>query len=165
MILESLAGGVFGTVARMLPEVLKFFDGRDERRIELQRMDKQMALERLKGDQAIQLAHAQAENALNAGELAAIIEATKAQGAQTGVGWVDAINALVRPLLTFWWCIVLSTLAFGAKYILLLRQGVGALEAVTRLWGADEVAIVFAIISFWFVDRSLRRGGGVGAPH
>jgi len=90
--------------------------------------------------------------------LQALIEATKAQAVQTGVKWVDAISSLMRPLLTFWWAIVLYTVALGAEfYTLVYVSHVPLVNAVLQLWGADEKSIVASIVAFWFVDRSLRK--------
>lgn len=57
--------------------------------------------------QAQQLAATQADAAIGAAEIRAIIEATKAQAVQTGIKWVDAFNAIIRPLLALQWLILL----------------------------------------------------------
>lgn len=162
MILEML-GLAGGALTRLVPEVLKFMDRRGERGHELSMFDKQLRADELKGAQRLAEISAQAESALNAGELTALIEATRAQGARTGVPFVDAINALMRPLLTFWWCVALYTAALWAQYHQLTVHGLATAEAILRLWGPEERLIANSIISFWFVDRSLRKGGGVGA--
>jgi hypothetical protein len=63
----------------------------------------------------------------------------------------------MRPLITFWWVIVLYTAALVAQYLVLVQAGVDHLDAITRLWGTDEKAIAASIIGFWFADRSLRK--------
>lgn len=152
--LSTLLGTLFGGLFRFAPEVLKFFERRDDRRHELAMLDKQMEADRLRG----QLAAQQAEAALGVEELRAIIEATRAQSVQSGIGWVDAINSLMRPLITFWWVIVLYTVYLICGYASLLQSGVSGLDAALAVFGNEEKAIVASIISFWFVDRSLRRG-------
>lgn len=156
--METLLGGLFGGVFRMLPELLKWLDRKDERKHELSMFDKQLEADKLRGQQAQLLADTQAESALAASEIQALIAATEAQGTVTGVKWVDAINALMRPVITFWWVIVLYTSALIAQFTTLIGSGMANAAALLQLWGTDEKAIVFSIISFWFVDRSLRKG-------
>jgi hypothetical protein len=64
----------------------------------------------------------------------------------------------MRPILTFWWCIALNTGVMVSQYLVLTSSGADVTEAILALWGAPEKAIVASIISFWFVDRSLRKG-------
>lgn len=158
--LETLLGTLLGGVFRMAPEVLKWLDRKDERAHELSMFDKQLEADKLKGDQVLAQINAQADASIGSAEIQAIIEATKAQSMQTGVKWVDAINSLMRPTITFWWVIVLYTSALVAQYVAVIDSGATYLQAVLSLWGADEKAIVASIISFWFVDRSLRKGFG-----
>ncbi len=154
--LTTLLGTFLGGLFRFAPEVLKWFERKDERKHELEMFDRQLEADKLRGQLAIEQTNA----AIGAAEVQAIIEATKAQSVQTGIKWVDAVNSLMRPLITFWWVIILYTAALAAQYVALLNQGFGGLDAILKLWGADEKAIVASIISFWFVDRSLRKGFG-----
>ena len=157
---ETLLGTIFGGVFRLAPELLKWFDRKDERAHELAMFDRQLEADKLRGQLAIDQINAQAEASIGTAEVQAIIEATKAQAARTGIKWVDAINSLMRPTITFWWVIVLYTAALVAQYIALLDGGTNFLQTILKLWGPDEKAIAASIISFWFVDRSLRKGFG-----
>lgn len=156
---ETLFGTLFGGLFRLAPEFLKWMDRKDERKHELAMFDKQLEADRQRADAAQHLAQTQADAQIGAAEIQAIIEATKAQGQQTGIKWVDAINSLMRPAITFWWVIFLYSAALAAQYIAVIGGGADYIQAVLKLWGPDEKAIVASIISFWFVDRSLRKGG------
>ncbi len=158
--IETLLGTIFGGVFRMAPEILKWLDRKDERAHELSMFDKQLEADKQRGQIDIDKINAQADANIGAAEVQAIIEATKAQAVQTGIKWVDAINSLMRPTITFWWVIVLYTAALVAQYVAILDGGTNYLQAILKLWGPDEKAIVASIISFWFVDRSLRKGFG-----
>ncbi|KAA3649402.1 MAG: hypothetical protein DWQ11_18850 [Proteobacteria bacterium] len=158
--IETLLGTLFGGLFRLAPEALKWLDRKDERKHELAMFDKQLEADKLKGDQAIAQIDAQADATIGAAEIQAIIEATKAQAAQTGIRWVDAFNALMRPTITFWWVIVLYSVALWARFDVLVAGGQSNVQAILALWGTDEKAIVASIISFWFVDRSLRKMSG-----
>lgn len=155
--IETLIGTLFGGVFRMAPEVLKWLDRKDERKHELSMFDKQLEADRQKAAAAQQLAQTQADAQIGAAEIAAIVEATKAQAVQTGIRWVDALSSLMRPLITFWWVIVLYTAALAAQFLQMQAEGVATVDTILRLWGPDERAIAASIIAFWFVDRSLRK--------
>lgn len=158
--IETLLGTLFGGAFRMAPEILKWLDRKDERKHELAMFDKQLEADKQRGQMAIDQINAQADASIGAAEIQALVEATKAQATPTGVKWVDAINSLMRPTITFWWVIVLYTAALVAQYVVLVQGGAGYVDAVLKLWGPDEKAIVASVISFWFVDRSLRKGFG-----
>lgn len=155
--IETLLGTVFGGAFRLAPEVIKVFDRKDERKHELALLDKNLEADRLKLEASQKLAETQAEERISASELQAMIEATRAQATQTGVKWVDALSSLMRPLITFWWVIVLYTAALAAQFLQMQAHDVATVDAILRLWGPDERAIVASIVAFWFVDRSLRR--------
>lgn len=158
--IETILGTVCGGLFRMAPEILKWMDRKDERAHELAMFDKQLAADKMRGDQAQALATTQADASIGVAEIQAIIEATKAQAVQTGIKWVDAFNAAMRSILTFYWCVVLYTAALIAQFATLIGQGATNTEAILSLWGPQEKAIVASMIAFWFVDRSLRKGFG-----
>ena len=149
----TLGGGLF----RLLPEVLKFLERKDDRKHELAMFDRQLDADKLKGQMALDQTRAQAEGALSLAEVNAIIEATRAQAITTGIKWVDAISSLMRPVITFWWVIVMYTGALVAQYTVLVQQGATQVAAIITLWGPDEKAIVGSIVGFWFAERSLRK--------
>lgn len=158
--IETLLGTLFGGLFRMAPEVLKWLDRKDERKHELSMFDKQLEADKLKGDQAQQLAATQADAAIGAAEIQAIIEATKAQAVQTGIKWVDAFNAIIRPLLALQWLIVLWPAVVVAGFTLAVQTGADPLVALKAAFGIDEKAMAASVASFWLVDRSLRKMSG-----
>jgi hypothetical protein len=157
---EALIGTLFGGLFRLAPEILKWLDKKDERRHELSMMEYQLKADELRGQIAIDTINAQVEGQIGIAEVDAIIEATKAQATKTGVRWVDGLNSLMRPLITFWWVIVLYSTSMGVQYYLLLQNEFSAGTSFLMVFGADEKAIAASIISFWFVDRSLRKRFG-----
>ena len=158
--IETLLGTLFGGIFRMAPEVLKWLDRKDERKHELSMFDKQLEADKLKGDQALAQINAQADASIGAAEIQAIIEATKAQGVQTGIKWVDAFNAIIRPLLALQWLIVLWPAVVIAGFALAVQTGADPLVALKAAFGVDEKAMAASVASFWLVDRSLRKMSG-----
>lgn len=157
--IETLIGSLLGGVFRMIPEFLKWLDRKDERKHELAMFDNQLKADTLKLEAGQKLAELEANKSIGIAEIQGLIAGVQAQAVKTGVKFVDGMSALMRPLITFWWVIVLYTVAIGAQFILLLQAGIPGVEAVVRLWGIEEKALVSSIIGFWFVDRSLRKSG------
>ena len=158
--IETLIGTLFGGIFRMAPEVLKWLDRKDERKHELSMFDKQLEADKLKDDQALAQINAQADASIGAAEIQAIIEATKAQGVQTGIKWVDAFNAIIRPLLALQWLIVLWPAVIIAGFALAVQTGADPLVALKAAFGVDEKAMAASVASFWLVDRSLCKMSG-----
>ncbi|HLA33659.1 MAG TPA: hypothetical protein VJ001_02200 [Rhodocyclaceae bacterium] len=147
-------GGLF----RLVPEILKLRERAGERAHELAMFEKQLEADKLRATSEIDRINAQAAANIGHDEITAIIEATRAQAQPSGVKWIDGLSSLMRPLITFWWVIVLYSVALGARFWALVREGATNTEAIIALWGADERAIVASIVAFWFCDRALRRG-------
>lgn len=152
MILESLLGSLLGGAFRLIPEGMKLFERKDERKHELAMFDKQLEADRLRGKIAIE----QADASLGGAEIQAIIEATKAQAMPTGIKWVDALSCTVRPIVTY----LLLGLYMAHKLAVMsvaLSAGTDFLTYAAGMWGPEDMALLSSIMSFWFVDRSLRK--------
>lgn len=155
--IETLLGTLFGGAFRLAPEILRWLDRKNERAHELAMFDKQLEADKLKGAQALAQINAQADAAISVAEIQAIIEATKAQSAQTGIKWVDALNALIRPLLALQWLILLWPAVVVAGFVLSVQAGIDPLTALRSTFGVDEKALAASVASFFLVDRSLRK--------
>lgn len=148
---------LFGGLLRLAPDFMKWRDRKDERRHELLMQDKAIEFEKIRGAQRMDEIRAAGDAAATLAEWQGMIEATKAQAIQTGIKGIDAINALVRPFLTFWWAVVLATAAMVAQlYLLVTQSGLSPAEAILAVWGPFERGIVGTIIGFWFMDRVLK---------
>jgi len=154
-LLSMLGGGLF----RLLPELIALFKGRQDADHEYRMTQLQLEIDKARAGQQIDLAHAQAEIAANAADMAAMVEALKAQATPTGIAWVDALSASVRPVLTYWWCLVLYTIAKIIAIVVAFKAGVplGAFAAI--LVTAFDEQVIGSIFAFWFVDRALRKRG------
>lgn len=154
----EILGLVFGGVLRLVPEVLKLFTAKADRAHELAMTQIQLEIDRARSQQQIDLAHAQGAIAADTAEMAAMVEALRAQATPSGVAWVDALSSLVRPVLTFWWCMVLYTAYKGVTIAVAVQAGV-TLAALAPILVSDfDQAVIGSIFAFWFVDRSMRRG-------
>lgn len=161
MILSGLIAGLGGGLLRLAPEVLKLVDRGGERKHELAMLDKTFALDKLHAEQGLALARVEADRAANVGDIDLMKLAIEAQGRPTGIGWVDAINSLIRPFLTLYWCVFFYSAVKWAQFAELKAQGLVTAQAILGMWGPDEASIVFAMIGFWFADRAIRGGHSV----
>lgn len=130
--IDVLVGYLLGGAFRLAPELLRWYDRQAERGYHLALLDKpQRDVPELRPQsrQPRTIYHAR----------------------------VEALSSVMRPLITFWWVVVLYTAALVAQYIALLAAGAEQLEAILKLWGPDEKAIVAGIVNYWFMDRSLQK--------
>lgn len=160
--LDILSGGLLGTlfggIFRLFPEVLKFFDKKNERTHELAMFKEQMQLEITRGDIKLQEIGAMREGANDVGSLTAFTAAINQQTDMvkaTGAGWVAALSASVRPIVTY---LILGVWAFMHLYMA-FTAGVG-IEAVFKLvMTPDFVGLVSGTLNYWFLDRTLSKRG------
>lgn len=147
-LLSLLGGGLM----RLLPEVFSFLNKKADNEHELAMMDKQFALEQLKGQQQANITEMQtnAEQIVHA--LDAGMEALKSQMQITGIRFVDALNFLVRPLTTYY-MLTLYGLAKAAMFALAIQNGISGWEAISHLYTEDDRNILSGILGFWFVGR------------
>lgn len=160
-----LSGGLLGGLFRFAPELLKFMDRGSERKHELAMFDLQLKADAQKSAEQLSVISAQHAADADTKDLDALIAGVTAQGVKTGIGWVDALNSAVRPVLTLYWGVFLYSAVLWARYHALTAGGASRADAILQLWGPPEYALVASMFSFWFVDRALRRGGGVGVAH
>lgn len=156
----GLLGSIFGGLFRLAPEVLKFFDRKNERMHEFKMFDKQCELEAQRGAQKLQEIGAQHAMSVDEGVLDAFGDAIKQQTAMVKAagGWVASLSASVRPIVTYWilflWSFIHVWFAWNA-YIL----GASPREVFMTMMTADFAALVAGTINYWFMDRTLAKRG------
>lgn len=154
----ELLGLVFGGVLRLLPEFLGIVKARKDADHEYRMTELQLKIDEARAKHALDLAHAQSEIAATAGEMDAWAAAIRGQSQTSGVRWIDALSSSVRPVLTYWWVLVLYSGAKALQIVVGLDAGVTLAEFVPILVTEFDRAVIALILSFWFVDRSIRRG-------
>lgn len=136
MAIEALlGGGIVGAVTRLAPEVMKFFDRKNERKHELSLGEQQQKLVELQGNNKLQEAAVSTQATQFTQAVAALQEAYKTQ-APTGNAKVDFLNATVRPIVTY---------GFACSYLFT--------KMVHGVWDDGDTAIFSAILNFWFMGR------------
>ena len=154
--IETLLGGLLGGAFRIAPEILKWLDRKGERGHELAMQDKALEFEKLRGAQRMAEIGAAADAAWNTGAIEALREAVAAQGQRTGVGWVDALSASVRPVITYWF-MGLYCSAKTAAFAAAVTAGAGWGEAILHAWTDADQALWAGVLNFWFLGRVFDR--------
>jgi hypothetical protein len=134
MAIDALVGGLAGAVVRAVPEVMKFFDRKQERKHELALGEQQFNLVKLQENTKLETATVETQ----ASQFTQAVGALQAayNGQKSGVAWADAVSSTVRPAVTY---------GFAAAYLIQkMHQGT---------WDATDTAIFSGILNFWFMGR------------
>ena len=156
----GILGSIFGGLFRMAPEVLKFFDKKNERQHELLMFTRQCELETLRGQQKLAEIGAQREAAIDVGVMDAFQSAIEQQATMVKAagGWAASLSASVRPVVTYWvlfvWSFIHVWFAWNAWV-----TGAPPVEVFKIMMSPDFSALLAGTINFWFLDRTLAKRG------
>ena len=162
--LELLSGGIFGSLLgglfRLAPEVLKFFDKKNERQHELLMFQRQCDLEQIRGQQKLAEIGAQRDAAIDVGVMDAFNAAINQQAemAKAAGGWAASLSASVRPVVTYWVILLWSFVHLWFAWNSWL-SGAEPREVFNTMMTADFMALVSGTINYWFLDRTLKARG------
>lgn len=161
---------IFGGLFRLAPKLMEMREKALDREHERAMLTLQMQADEKRAQLAMQAEEKRAETQQQLAELQAMITALQAQGQglkRTGnkyVDWLLALaefaSAMVRPVLTYWYCVIGYGAYKAATLYLILSSGASLANAVTVLWTPNDHAVMFSIIGFWFVDRAIRKREG-----
>jgi len=152
--IETLLGGLLGGVFRIAPEVLKWMDRKGEREHELKMVNAEMEFAKVRGEIAMR----EAEARMTVSELDAMSQALKEQGqtARAAGKFVAAVSALVRPLVTYWFVVLYSTVKIVSIW-LAIDAGGDWREIIVKSWSQDDMAMLMLLLTFWFTGRVWER--------
>ena len=148
--IETLLGSLLGGVFRIVPEVMKLWDAKNEREHELAMLGKEMEFAQIRGEIAMR----EQETVLMGKELDAMTEALKEQGetARASGQFISAISAAVRPLVTYWF-VTLYSIVKLASILMAVDAGAEWKEVLVSSWSEDDMALLMMVLTFWFVGR------------
>ena len=161
---ELLGGGIIGSVLggvfRLAPEVLKFFDKKNERQHELSMFDKQCDLEKVRGQIRMDEIGAQRDMAVDVGVMDAFKAAIDQQTEMVKVagGWVASLSASVRPMMTYY-LLILYGAAKTAAMIVAYHHEQSLVEVLKNAWGVDDMTLLSGVVNYWILDRTLAKRG------
>jgi hypothetical protein len=148
--IETLLGSLLGGVFRIVPEVMKLWDAKNEREHELAMLGKEMEFAQIRGEISMR----EQETVLMGKELDAMTEALKEQGetARASGQFISAISAAVRPLVTYWF-VTLYSIVKLASILMAIDAGAEWKEVLVSSWSEDDMALLMMVLTFWFVGR------------
>ena len=133
---------------RLVPAFLKGRKDSKDQEHEYRMAQLQLESTQTKGDQEL-------ESASILGQMAAYRDAIKGQSQLTNVRWVDAVNATVRPFITYWWQALFTI--YKVCIIVWAWDTANDLKAFADvIWTPNDMGILSMILGFWFVDRALK---------
>lgn len=149
--IETLLGSLFGGIFRIVPEVLKMLDAKNERAHELAMLEKEMEFAKVRGEIAMR----EQETSMINNELVAMAEAIKDQSesAKSGGKFVAAFSALIRPGITTWFVVLYSMVKIAAM-VVAFQAGADWKDVLINSWTKDDMAILMMIVTFWFTGRA-----------
>lgn len=144
----GILGGLLGGILRMAPKGAEVLEKKMEMNHELEMTKLQIEQAKVQG--SIRMDEASVE--MTKQELATIQEAFKEQAAEVAASyrWVAAISALVRPVVT-WWFVTLYSIVRMVQITHAVEMG--GLDALVKIYGEEDFAMLNMILSFWFVSR------------
>ena len=146
----TLLGSLLGFISSTFPDLLKLWQDKQDRKHELQILDRQMEQMRLGHNQRLD------EIAINA-DVSQSLALYKHDSQPSGVTWVDGLRASVRPIITYGFFILFAWVKLSAVVLLMNQDGININEALIQIWDAETQALFAGILSFWFGSRSLAK--------
>ena len=146
----TIIGSLIGFGTSMLPKVFDMFQDWQDRKQELEIMDRQIKMAEMRHTQKLEQLNVQADIA----ESKAIY---KHASKMKNDGWVGSLRASVRPILTYLFFAVFAMVKGAALYAAIAYDHQDPVTAISLLWDEETAGIFSAIIAFWFGSRTLAR--------
>lgn len=151
--MTTLFASLLGFVASLFPELIKLWREDKDRQHELAILDRQMEQQRQGHNQRL-------EEIRVVGDIAESQAIYNFASHPTGVKWVEALQASVRPVITYAFFLVFAVVKVSALRSL-AADGLGVAEALQTIWDVETQALFAAVMGFWFGSRQIQklRGG------
>jgi len=158
-----IIGAILGLAGAILPELLKAYKDKQDKKHELEMFKLQIQWEIKKHELKLEQVK---EEALIREEEAIRDYAPVYEPKPSGKLWYDLImaisyawNALVRPTVTYM-AIGLYGCFKYAQFKIIEKQVGDVYQALTTVWNENDTMIVFTVITFWFGGRQILRSLG-----
>ena len=142
-LLSTLGGSLLSTV----PEILKYFNKKDDQKFQLEKIKLEMAGDASRSKGKIDELNVEAD--IKEGQSLYAHDASI-----DGGKYINAFRALIRPLLS----ILFFAVWAGIKIFVLmngLNAGVDFVALIPLVWDNDTAAIFGSIMGFWFGGRGI----------
>ena len=155
----ELLGLIFGGVSRLGQHYMDLKEKQAERDHEFRMYQQQIELADKRAVHDAEMRKMDNASAEAQADINAMISAIQVQAdeAKSAGGWVAKFSAMMRPFLTFWHAIVIYTAIKVAMFYIAWTGGMTWALALTSIYGESDKALCFSMVSFWFMDRGLRK--------
>jgi len=145
----TLLGSLLGFISSTFPDLLNIWKDRADRSHELAILDRQMEAQKLNHSNRLEEIHVQADISES--------KALYSHASQpSGVPWVEALRATVRPMITYAFFVLFATVKIAALFQL-LNSGFTVADSLIIIWDGETQALFAAVMSFWFGQRALTK--------
>lgn len=151
LLANLFSGGVIGGLLRLAPEIIHLFTAKAE--AQRHRDDLSHELNMFQAQASHELAMAEKNiTAQKIDQDTSWIKAVAEANRPTGIKWVDALNATVRPVVTYWFFGIFALI----RTVDLIKTAVmGTYGEMQALWTTDDQQLLGTILGYWFIDRTI----------
>lgn len=153
----ELLSPILGALTRFVPFLFNLWHEKGDRDHEYRMTQLQLQIDKARAEQQIDLVHANSAAATAASEMQAWAESMAAQARPSGVPWIDGLSSSVRPVLTYWHCLVLYTIYKWAQASISLHHGADVAATIVTLVTDFDRSLIGSMLGYWFADRSLMK--------
>lgn len=150
MTLISMFGG---GLMRAMPELIGLWNKKTDNAHELAMLEKQAVLEKTRASARMEEITTQGDIDQTLALLDAQKTALQGQMQKTGIWLVDALNFLVRPLVTYFFLGMYAVMKICLLVAAFNQADSAWWASVLQCWNAEDGAILSGILAFWFVGR------------
>ena len=143
----TLLASIAGFISSIIPEIVKFFKDKSDKKHELDILDRQMKFSKMNSIKNIE----EIKIIEDSKELTTLYSTYK-----TGISWVDALNGTVRPVMAYSFFGLYAYLKY-VQYDAILKFTSMTAPYIELLWSTDDQAIFAGIISFYFGQRTFSK--------
>ena len=142
----TLLASMAGFISSLIPEILKYFLDKNDKKHEVQLLEYQIKLQKISHGNRL-------EEIMAIGSTEEVRSLYKTY--KTGICWVDALNGSVRPVLAYAFFGLYTFIKFLQYQV--IAAAVNMLDIINILWNVDDQAIFVGIISFYFGQRAMSK--------
>ena len=148
----SLFGSLLGFGTSFLPTLLGFFEQGQKNRHQLKLLEAQAK----HAEVLSQLKLQELDAAADVEESRSIYEHAAQLARSNKSSFISALQASVRPVVTYFFFILFATIKGLAVYVA-VQEGDDVTQAILNSWDEETKILFSTVISFWFGQRGMRK--------
>jgi hypothetical protein len=148
----SLVGSLLGFGTSFLPTLLGFFEQGQKNRHQLKLLEAQAK----HAEFLSQLKLQELDAAADVEESRSIYEHAAELARSNKSSFISALQASVRPVVTYFFFILFATIKGLAVYVA-VQEGDDVTQAILNSWDEETKILFSTVISFWFGQRGMRK--------